>query len=90
MKDIWDNITSFGFGGSDDGGETTDVTDALITNKGDIVKFHPNDNIMAFQGNIPTGGTTINVNVDGFVGDEDLLAEKLSKTLNELNRGVNF
>jgi len=84
---IWDEVTSF-FGGGDGG--STSHEDVLITNTGEVHDFNPNDNIMAFQGDIPTSGNTYNIKVEGFVGDEDLLAEKLSKTLNELNRGVNF
>jgi hypothetical protein len=34
------------------------VDDALITKTGKIVKFNPNDNIMAFQGGMPSGGSS--------------------------------
>lgn len=37
------------------------VEDALITKKGDVVKFNPNDNIMAFQGDMP--GKSFNINI---------------------------
>jgi hypothetical protein len=84
---IKDAISKIPFVGDGDDSETI-VTDALITSKGDIVKFHPKDNIMAFQKTPPiSGGTTINIKVDGFVGDEDLLAEKIEKAISSRNRG---
>jgi len=43
------------------GGGGKSVDDALITSKGDVVNLNPNDNVLAFQGGLPTGGgTTIN------------------------------
>jgi len=71
------------------GGHTTSANDALITSKGDIVKFNKNDNIMAFQdfGKVQGGGTNININVKGFVGSEKQLADQISKAVNKANRG---
>lgn len=86
FKDIWNSIKS-GFGLFNKKDKTTKVNDALITSRGDIVKFHPNDNILAFQNNIPSGGTNININVDGFVGDEDKLAEVVMKAISNKTRG---
>lgn len=86
IKSVWDKIRNFklpSFGG----GRETKVNDALITDSGRVIKFNPNDNILAFQGNLPSGNTTINIKVDGFVGDEDLLAEKITKAISNRNRG---
>lgn len=88
---IWDKITGF-FGGG--GGKETSVNDALIKSNGDIVKFNPNDNIMAFQDfdtlaaqGSSRGAGNITINVEGFVGDEDTLADKISEALNRSARG---
>lgn len=88
---IWDKITSFFGGGGGGGKKTTKANDALITSAGDIVQFNPNDNILAFQdfktvGGLG-GGQNIQITVNGFVGDEDLLAERISKALNNRARG---
>jgi chromosome segregation ATPase len=40
------NLLSKGLGG---GGKETSVNDALITSKGQVIKFHPNDNILAMK-----------------------------------------
>lgn len=40
------NLLSEGLGG---GGKETSVNDALITSKGQVIKFHPNDNILAMK-----------------------------------------
>lgn len=39
-------------------GPVTSVNDALITSNGDIIKFHPDDNILAMKdfSNLNTGG----------------------------------
>jgi hypothetical protein len=81
---IWNKITGF-FGG---GGGSTSHDDVLITSSGEVHDFHPRDNILAFKDSPPKmGGTTINIKVDGFVGDEDLLAEKIEKAISSRNRG---
>jgi hypothetical protein len=52
-------------------GRVFGVGDALIKSNGDVVQFHPNDNIMAWQNNMPMmGGTksislTVPVMIDG-------------------------
>jgi hypothetical protein len=81
----------FGMGG---GGKSTSVNDALITSDGDIVKFNPNDNIMAFQdpetlGKMGGGGRggDVYITVEGSVWSEGDLAEIISKKLNEGSRG---
>lgn len=45
-------------------GPTYTLDDGLVTDKGDVVKFNPNDNILAFQDKLP-GGDTIEVNMGG-------------------------
>lgn len=60
------------------------VNDALITKTGKIVKFNPNDNILAFQGNGPKGATNITINVNG-AGDPERVAELI---LNKINTKV--
>lgn len=40
------------------------VEDALITKDGQVIKFAPDDNIMAFKGNPPTGGGGVILNID--------------------------
>lgn len=89
---IKDKILGF-FGGG--GGSTTSVNDALIKSNGDVVKFHPNDNIMAFQDfstlaaqGSGAGAGNITIQVEGFVGDEDTLADKISEALNRSARGT--
>jgi hypothetical protein len=65
-----------GAGGAAEGlggilGRVFGVGDALIRSNGDVVQFHPNDNLMAWQGaNMPSGGgkslsLTIPIQVDG-------------------------
>jgi hypothetical protein len=65
-----------GTGGAAEGlggvlGRVFGVGDALIRSNGDVVQFHPNDNLMAWQGaNMPSGGgkslsLTIPIQVDG-------------------------
>lgn len=89
---IWNKITSF-FGGGGGGGGSTSVNDALITSSGDIVKFNPNDNIMAFQDPATLGkfgggkGGDVYITVEGSVWSEGDLAEVISKKLNEGSRG---
>jgi hypothetical protein len=61
------------------------VNDALITKKGDIVKLHPDDNIMAFKGNSPGGTSNITINVNG-AGDPDRIAEQIMRKIERINR----
>ena len=46
-------------------GRVFGVGDALIKSNGDVVQFHPNDNLMAWQGaNMPSGGSkSITLNI---------------------------
>lgn len=84
--------------GSIFGGKSTSVNDALITSNGQIVRLNPNDNVMAFQDFKSVSdysgksGGNINITVHGFVGDEDTLADKISKALSKSSRGsvVNY
>jgi hypothetical protein len=77
------------------GGSSKSVNDALIMNDGRIIEFNPNDNILAFQGDMPSmrgdntsqSSSPINITVNGYVGDEQELAERISKVLERLNRG---
>lgn len=74
----------FSFGG---GGKSVD--DAIISPSGDIITTDPADYIIATKN--PAGlvgqGTTINIKVDGFVGDEETLANKIGKALASSSRG---
>ena len=87
---IKDKILGF-FGGG--GGKETSVNDALITSNGDVVKFHPDDNIMAFKdfstvASAGSGqGNSVNITVQGSVWSGDDLAEVVAKKLNESSRG---
>jgi len=68
---------------------TIPVPDALITKRGDIVKFHPEDNILAFKD--PSvlregkGNISVTINVNG-AGDPDRIAEEIMKKITRLNR----
>lgn len=44
-------------------GRVFGVGDALIKSNGDVVQFHPNDNIMAFQNNMPMMGGSKSINL---------------------------
>jgi hypothetical protein len=88
---LWDTITGW-FGGG--GGDSTSVDDALITSSGDIVKFNPNDNLVAVQdlgtlGKLGGGssGQQINIKVEGYVGDENELAYRIGKAMQNYSRG---
>lgn len=91
---IWNWIKS-SLGSFFGGGGSTSVDDALITNQGQVIKLNPNDNVLAFQdfsqvSNIAgggAGGTNINVTVNGFVGNDQEIAERLAKALNKSSRG---
>ena len=69
----------------DGSGSFTSVNDALITKRGDIVKFHPDDNIMAFKGNGPKGNISVNIIVNG-AGDPDRVAELIMKKIEKIQR----
>jgi len=91
---IWNWITS-ALGGLFGSGRSVD--DALITSQGQIINLNPKDNVLAFQDfsqveNMTNqnggarGGNTY-ITVEGFVGDEDTLADKISKALSDSSRG---
>jgi len=65
------------------------VPDALITKRGDIVKFHPEDNILAFKDPSALrggkGNISVTINVNG-AGDPDRIAEEIMKKITRLNR----
>jgi hypothetical protein len=63
-----------------DGGKIT-VNDALIKKDGSVVKFNPEDNILAFKGAGPRGNTNITINVSG-TGDPERVAELILKKIN--------
>ena len=68
---------------------TIPVPDALITKRGDIVKFHPEDNILAFKDPSALrggkGNISVTINVNG-AGDPDRIAEEIMKKITRLNR----
>ena len=74
------------FSGMFGGGNTTSVNDALIKSDGSVVKFHPDDNILAMKdfgklGNINSGGDrTITVKLSG---DFTARGSDLRKAINE-------
>jgi len=49
------------------------------------VKFHPDDNIMAFKGNGPKGNISVNITVNG-AGDPDRVAELIMKKIEKIQR----
>lgn len=60
------------------------VPDALITKQGDVIKFHPEDNILAFKDPAALrggGGTNITINVNGS-GDPEKVAELIMRKIN--------
>jgi hypothetical protein len=69
------------------GGSTYYKNDALITKKGDIVNFHPDDNILAFKGNGPKGGNNIynTFNING-ARDADAIADEIMKKIQRIGR----
>ncbi len=62
------------------------VNDAVITPKGDIVRTHPDDYIMAMKKPGQRGGTNVNVNVYGDVSGEDLIRKVEEGVMNSLRR----
>jgi hypothetical protein len=82
------DMTSFVTGSGDKahtyvntGNGIVQVNDALITNKGEVIQFHPDDNILAFKGNGPKGSTNVTINVNG-AGDPERVAELILKKIN--------
>ena len=62
--------------------------DDLIISPSGTFSTAPDDFIIATKDpNSLGGGTVINIKVDGFVGDEDLLAERIGKAIMSRNRG---
>jgi hypothetical protein len=61
------------FGGIFGDGKATSVNDALITSSGSVVKFHPDDNILAMKdfSKLQTGGA-MKVQVEGIVRGENI------------------
>lgn len=88
---LWDKIKSFA--GGLFGGKSTSHNDVLITSSGEVHDFNPNDNLIAVQDLGTLGkmggnqGQSITINVQGFVGDENELAYKVSKALQNYSRG---
>jgi hypothetical protein len=86
-------VCSFEAGGSkyygDGGGGYFSVNDALITSKGDVIQFHPDDNILAFKDGAKVGGKNITIhntfNISGS-GDPDRVAELIMKKIEKIQR----
>lgn len=66
------------------------VPDALITKRGDVVKFHPEDNILAFKDPAALrGGKSSNINVTINVSgsrDPDAIADEIMRRINRITR----
>ena len=73
----------------DAGGSKYYANDALITKQGDIVNFHPDDNILAFKdgSKLQGKGVVINntFNINGS-GDTDRIAEEILKKITRVGR----
>jgi len=73
----------------DGGGGYSSVNDALITSKGDVIQFHPDDNILAFKDGAKVGGKNITIhntfNISGN-GDPDRIAEEIMKKITRIGR----
>lgn len=73
----------------DGAGGYSSVNDALITSKGDVIQFHPDDNILAFKDGSKVGGKNITIhntfNISGN-GDPDRIAEEIMKKITRLGR----
>lgn len=86
-------VCSFEAGGQkfygDGAGGYSSVNDALITSKGDVIQFHPDDNILAFkdgsklQGKGVVINNTFNINGNG---DPDRIAELIMKKIEKIQR----
>jgi|GEM_PF-1506012 len=65
------------------------VNDALITNKGDVIQFHPDDNILAFKDLSKLGGKNVSINNTFHIhgsGDPDRIAEEIMKKITRVSR----
>jgi len=73
----------------DGGGGYSSVNDALITSKGDVIQFHPDDNILAFKDGSKVGGKNVTIhntfNISGN-GDPDRIAEEIMKKITRIGR----
>jgi len=79
-----------GFGGRASGGYVSGNTPYLVGEQGPEIFMPTNSgNIIPNNELSGGGGQTININVTGFVGSEDELADKVSKALNDRSRGGN-
>jgi len=71
--------------------KTTKVQDALITKTGQVIQMNPQDNVMAFKGKGPSGGTnniTVNVNaLDAKSIDRSTLNQIVKAIEQSMNRG---
>lgn len=70
------------------GGGTWSVNDALITKRGDIVRFNPDDNILAYKDpNALRKGVVINntFNIEGG-GDPERIADEIMRRINRITR----
>lgn len=86
-------VCSFEAGGQtfygDGSGSFTSVNDALITNRGEVIQFHPDDNILAFKDSSKLKGRGIVINntfnINGS-GDPDRVAELIMKKIEKIQR----
>ena len=65
------------------------VNDALITNKGDVIQFHPDDNILALKDLSKLGGKNVSINNTFHIhgsGDPDRIAEEIMKKIQRIGR----
>jgi len=65
------------------------VNDALITNKGDVIQFHPDDNILALKDLSKLGGKNVSINNTFHIhgsGDPDRIAEEIMKKITRVSR----
>ena len=73
----------------DGSGSFTSVNDALITNRGEVIQFHPDDNILAFKDSSKLKGRGIVINntfnINGS-GDPDRVAELIMKKIEKIQR----
>lgn len=73
----------------DGSGSFTSVNDALITNRGEVIQFHPDDNILAFKDSSKLKGRGIVINntfnINGS-GDPDRIAELIMKKIEKIQR----
>lgn len=92
IKDSLGNL--FGVKGKASGGPVSGGTPYLVGERGPELfmpsssgNIVPNFKTFNSGGNGGSGARNINITVNGFVGDEDTLAYKISKALNEGSRG---